>query len=62
MVGQTYPLSNQQWQQAMDYSYEKDLLSNFYGAIPSPETIQEIKEARFKGAVYRRKEKSSPSK
>ena len=35
MVGQTCPLSNQHWQQAMDYSYEKDILSNFYGAIPS---------------------------
>ena len=57
-----YPLSNQHWQQATDYSYEKDLLSNFYGAMPFPETIQEMKEARFKGAVYQRKEKPSPSK
>ena len=62
MVGQTYPLSNQHWQQATDYSYEKDLLSNFYGVMPSLETIKEMKEARFKGAVYQRKEKPSPSK
>ena len=30
--------------------------------MPSLETIQEMKEARFKGAVYQRKEKPSPSK
>ena len=62
MVGQTYPLSNQHWQQATYYSYEKDLLSNFYGEMPTPKIIQEMKEARFKGAVYRRKEKYSPAK
>ena len=62
MVGKTYPLSNQRWQQAMDYSYEKDLLSDFYGEMPTPEIIQEMKEARFKGAVYQRKENPSPSK
>ena len=62
MVGQTYPLSNQHWQQAMDYGFEKDLLSNFYGVMPSLETIKEMKEARFKGAVYQRKENPSPSK
>ena len=62
MVGQTYPLSNQHWQQAIDYSHEKDLLSHFYGEMPTPERIQEMKEARFKGAVYRRKEKYSPTK
>ena len=52
MVGRTYPFSNKHWQQATYYNYEKDLLSNFYGAIPSPETIQEMKEARLKGADY----------
>ena len=35
MVGQTYPFSNEHWQHAIDYSYEKDLLSNFYGEIPT---------------------------
>ena len=30
--------------------------------MPSSETIKEMKEARFKGAVYQRKEKPSPSK
>ena len=62
MVGRTYPLSNQHWQQATDYSYEKDLLSNFYGVMPSPEAIKEMKEAIFKGAVYQIKEKPSLSK
>ena len=62
MVGRTYPLSNQHWQQATYYDYEKDLLSNFYGVMPSPEAIKEMKEARFKGAVYQRKEKPSSSK
>ena len=62
MVGQTYPLSNQNWQQATDYSYEKDLLSNLYGEMPTPERIQEMKKARFKGTVYQRKENPSPSK
>ena len=62
MVGQAYPLSNQHWQQATDYSYEKDLLSNFYGEMPTPKKVKEMKEARFKGAVYQRKEKSSPAK
>ena len=62
MVGKPYPLSNQHWQQAIDYSYEKDLLSNFYGVMPSPKTIKEMKETRFKGAVYQRKEKPSASK
>ena len=46
----------------MDYSYEKDLLSNFYGVIPSLEEIKEMKKARFKGVVYQRKEKPSLSK
>ena len=31
-------------------------------AMPSPETIKEMKEARFKGAIYQRNEKPSPSK
>ena len=52
MVGQTYPLSNQHWQQAIDYSHEKDLVSHFYGEIPTQEKVKEMKEARFKGAVY----------
>ena len=39
-----------------------DLLSNFYGEMSTPEKIQEMKEARFKGLVYRKKEKSSPAK
>ena len=43
MVGQTYPLSNQHWQQATDYNYEKDLLSNLYGEMPTPERIQEMR-------------------
>ena len=30
--------------------------------MPTPERIQEMKEARFKGAVYRKKEKSSLAK
>ena len=30
--------------------------------MPTPERIQEMKKARFKGAVYQRKEKSSPAK
>ena len=62
MVGQTYPLSNQHWQQATDYSYEKDLLSNFYGEMPTPEEIQEMNKARFKGVVYQKREKSPPAK
>ena len=62
MVGRTYPLSNQHWQQATNYGFEKDLLSNFYGVMPSLEEIKEMKEARFKGAVYQRREKPSPSK
>ena len=62
MVGHAYPLSNQHWKQTTDYSYEKDLLSNFYGEMPTLEIIQEMKEARFKGLVYRKKEKSSPAK
>ena len=62
MVGQTYPLSNQHWQQAMDYDFEKDLLSNFYGVMPSPEAIKEMKEARFKGDMYQRRKNPSSSK
>ena len=62
MVGWTYPTSNHHWQQAMDYGFEKDLLSNFYGVMPSPKAIKEMKEARFKGVVYQRKEKPSLSK
>ena len=61
MVGQTYPLSNQHWQQATDYGYENDLLSNFYGVMASPQAIKEMKEARFKGAVYQRREKPTRS-
>ena len=30
--------------------------------MPSPEAIKEMKETRFKGAVYQRKGKPSPSK
>ena len=62
MVCQTYPLANHHWKQAIDYIHEKDLLSHFYGEMPTPEKVKEMKEARFKGAVYRRKEKSSPAK
>ena len=62
MVGWTYPLSNQHWKQATDYGFEKDLLSNFYGVMPSPEAIKEMKEAKFKGVVYQRREKKSSSK
>ena len=46
----------------MDYGFKKDLLSNFYGVMPPPEEIKEMKEARFKGAVYQRREKQLPSK
>ena len=62
MVGQTYPLSNQHWKQAMDYGFEKDLLDNFYGTMPPLEEIKEKKDSRFKGAVHQRREKQSPSK
>ena len=30
--------------------------------MPPPEAIKEMKDARFKGAVYQRREKKSPSK
>ena len=43
----------------MDYGYEKDLLSNFYSVMLSPEAIKEMKEARFKGVVYQRKDNTS---
>ena len=62
MVGQTYPLSNQHWQQAMNYGFGKDLLSNFYDVMPPLEAMKEMKDARFKGAMYQRREKKSPSK
>ena len=62
MVGRTYPLSNQHWDQATDYSFEKDLLSNFYGIMPPPKEIKEMKDVRFKGAMYQRREKKSLSK
>ena len=62
MVGQTYHFSNQHWQQAIDYSHEKDLLSHFYSEMPTPKKVKEMKEAISKGSVYQRKEKSSPAK
>ena len=34
MVAQTYPLSNQHWQQAVDYSEEKDFITQNYGEKP----------------------------
>ena len=37
-------------------------MSNFYDVMPPPEEIKEMKDARFKGAVYQRREKKSPSK
>ena len=62
MVGQTYPLSNQHWQQAIEYSQEKDFNSQNYGEKLYQEQVKEMRDARFKGATYQRKAKSTPTK
>ena len=62
MVGRTYPLTDQHWQQAIDYSLEKDFISKTNGEMPSQEKILEMRNARYKGAAYQRKEKSTPTK
>ena len=53
MVGQTYPLSYQHWQQAVDYGLEKDLITQTYGENPTQEQVLEMRNARFKGATYK---------
>ena len=52
MVGRTYPLTNQHWQHTIDYSQEKDFITQNYGEKPSQEKVKEMRDARFKGATY----------
>ena len=58
MVARTYPLAEQHWQQAVDYSLEKDFISQSYGEMLSQEKILEMRNARQrsylskKGEVY----------
>ena len=37
MVGQTYPLSNQHWKHVIDYSQQKDFITQNYGENPTQE-------------------------
>ena len=62
MVGKTYSLSNQHWHQTIDYSQEKDFITQSYGEMPTQEKVLEMRNARFKGATYERKEKSTTTK
>ena len=62
MVGQIYPLADQHWQQAVDYSQEKDFITQNYSENPTQEQVIEMRNARFKGATYQSKMKSTPTK
>ena len=55
-------MANQHWQQAVDYSLEKDFITQNHGEMSTQEKILEMRNARYKGAMYHRKGKSTPTK
>ena len=62
IVGKDYPLADQHWKHAVDYSLEKDFITQNYGETPTQEKTLKMRNDRFKGGTYQRKEKSTPTK